>query len=297
MPDGYTDFTMVGLGPLALRVRKNCGLGLILECVNLPIMAILQQLSFWACVHQIVCFSLPVCCSKYDRCALTAIQHSCYIAATTRLVSIILTIAWVATREPATALGLAPNCWWSGDGIGTGDDYWECYKDSNHCKASCADIASNETRVWWSRKGFIDPAGREEDLGERSKSRAAFEGFASEANANDFYKDRWSDAMAGATAACVVAILINFSMIWFNAHVGRMATEALAGQRAAPVGVHVAPVGPVHAAPVVARGQPVAAATIPMAQVEMAPLARGSTVQGTVIEVEATPIEPGEQVY
>lgn len=41
MPDGYTDFTMVGLGPLALRVRKNCGLGLILECVNLPIMAML----------------------------------------------------------------------------------------------------------------------------------------------------------------------------------------------------------------------------------------------------------------
>ena len=76
-----------------------------------------------------------------------------------------------------------------------------------------------------------------------------------------------------------------------------MATEALAGQRAAPVGVHVAPVGPVHVAPVVARGQPVAAAPLPMAQVEMAPLARGGTVQGTVIEVEATPIEPGEQVY
>jgi hypothetical protein len=33
---------MVGLGPLALRVRKNCGLGLILECVNLPIMAMLS---------------------------------------------------------------------------------------------------------------------------------------------------------------------------------------------------------------------------------------------------------------
>ena len=153
----------------------------------MPFMLVFSQFSFWACLLQTVFLSQPVCCGRFDRCALKGIhshaparraraaarardpdrplRRSGWAAVCFRCCSIVLTIIWIATREPTTTVGLAPYCWHDGiEGKGTSDDYYDCYRRPFYCGQTCVDLAANATTaVWWSRKGFVTPAGRYED--------------------------------------------------------------------------------------------------------------------------------------
>ena len=272
-------------------------MALFLEVINLPIMAALVQLAVYACIHQIICLSLPTCCSKYDRCSLSAIKHSAVFAAVNRAMSIVMTIVWVATRKHETQYSLASTCWWDvhSDEWGTADDPWECYRKAQYCGASCADRASNGT-VWWSRKGFISANGAEEDSVRRGNNKKSFVAFASESECDTFYERRWDERFELVVGLSVFAIALNFSMIFLNLHTAKMATEGLDGQRAAPVGV-IYPTG------LAVRGPPTpvvaTAQAVPMAQViemqslnpqdpESPPPFSGTVAQATIVSGPGT---------
>lgn len=227
-------------GKKGMEMKNWCLIGLCAEAMNLPLMLVFGQFAFWACVHQVIFLSQPVCCGRNDRCSLKGVHTSNWMSICIRTLSIIFTLLWLVTRSHETAVGHASDCFLptgGGAGSGAADDYWECSRREYYCGNACFDLAGNGTAVWWSRKGFLTPRGVYEDEETRGDAKKAFEGFESESAVEEYYESRWDDAMAVSTGICVFCIIANSLMMVLNAKLATLASATLQSQATVPVGV------------------------------------------------------------